>query len=112
MEKVYARARDLNYQYLEVILKGKRKVSLIESNVFHPLYLEVIQPDKLDNEAFNVVIVAPYNYKGARRVIAWGLYHDDAVRLQRVAGKIRRAEGYDENGKTIFEMTDIKIEQN
>jgi len=49
---------------------------------------------------------------GARRVIAWGLYHDDAVRLQRVAGKIRRAEGYDENGKTIFEMIDIKIEQN
>ena len=49
---------------------------------------------------------------GARRVIGWGLYHDDAIRLQRVAGKIRRAESYDDLGKTIFEMIDIRIEQN
>ena len=60
--KTYARIRtDHN---LECRKHGKIKI--LNQTLAHPTYFEVKQPDKLDNNIFNVIIVGPLSLKGHR----------------------------------------------
>ncbi len=61
--KTYAKIRGTNFA-LELWKRGKYK--LFEENPHHPTYFQVIQPDRLDANIFNIIIVAPFTLKNWR----------------------------------------------
>ena len=62
-EKVFARSRGIESLYLEKP-KGNGRMLYLQKD--HPTYLRVIQPDRLDNELYNVIIQEPRALRGYR----------------------------------------------
>lgn len=61
----YAKVRDPKKGTVIPALNKKGTVTYIpEDYPDHPTYFEVSQPDKLDNEEYNVIIKVPALYKG------------------------------------------------